>query len=307
MCRRVLSDVQKMEYIAAVQCLQRLPGVSNLPGARTRFDDFQALHVRLAEQVHLVGQFLPWHRRLLNMYETALGKECGFQGTTPYWDWSRDIDSGVPLAESPMFDAVSGFGGNGVDIANYAGQFGNLSLLSNAGWVAPGAGGGCVPDGPFAAYNLSVGPGTNITNHCLQRAFNDNTRGFLSGARVTNVLGQTTFEAFRIELEGAPVTTSMRLHDAGHNSVGGEMADNYSSPGDPIFYLHHAFLDKLWWDWVGMNFSFRLDEMSGRSTRDPPYVNVTLNFELDMLMLAPTVTIREVMDIRNPLLCYIYQ
>ncbi|KAJ7719100.1 tyrosinase, partial [Mycena maculata] len=319
---RVLSNPQKLEYITAVQCLQRLPGISNLVGAKTRFDDFQGLHVTLSEEVHLVGQFLPWHRRMLNMFEIALRQECGYQGSIPYWDWSRDVDSDIPLAKSPVFDSVYGFGGNGVDVPNYAGQFGNLSLLSSAGWIAPGSGGGCVPDGPFAAYNLSVGPGTNVTNHCLQRAFNDNIRGYLSSARVAEVARQTTFEAFRIELEGAPVTETMRLHDGGHNAVGGEMADRYSSPGgqyarlkvfqstdtllDPIFYLHHAFLDKLWWQWVGMNLPSRIEDMSGRSTVDPPYVDVTLDFELNMMMLAPRVTIREVMDIRNDLLCYTY-
>ncbi|KAJ7041051.1 tyrosinase [Mycena alexandri] len=307
MCRRVLSNVQKLDYITAVQCLQRLPTISHFGGAKTRFDDFQAVHVAFAEEVHLVGQFLPWHRRLLNLFETALRDECGFEGALPYWDWRQDVDSGIPLVKSPVFDSVYGFGGNGADIPNYAGQFGNLSAMAGAGWVAPGAGGGCVMDGPFASYNLSVGPGTNITNHCLQRAFNDNIRSFLSSVQVAQVARQTTFEAFRVELEGAPVTTTMRLHDAGHNAVGGEMADRYSSPGDPIFYLHHTFLDKLWWQWVGMNFSSRLEDVSGRSNVDAPDVNVTLDFELGMEMLAPTVTIREVMDIRNDLLCYVYE
>ncbi|KAJ6504088.1 tyrosinase, partial [Mycena vitilis] len=305
---RALTNVQKSDYIIAVQCLQRLPSTtSNLRGAMTRFDDFQAIHVVLSEAVHLVGQFLPWHRRLLNLFETALREECGFQGALPYWDWSQDVDSGIPLVQSPVFDAVYGFGGNGADIPNYTGQFGNLSIMASAGWVAPGAGGGCVTDGPFAAYNLSVGPGTNTTNHCLQRAFNDNIRGFLSGARVAEVIQQTTFEAFRTQLEGAPVTATMRLHDAGHNAVGGEMADRFSSPGDPIFYLHHAFLDKLWWQWVGMNFSSRVTEISGRLTADPPYSNVTLDSELGMMEFAPTVTVKEVMDIRNDLLCYMYE
>ncbi|KAJ7768197.1 hypothetical protein B0H16DRAFT_1365740, partial [Mycena metata] len=303
---RVLSNAQKLDYITAVQCLQRLPTISHFGGAQTRFDDFQAVHVALAVDVHLVGQFLPWHRRLLNLFETALRDECGFEGALPYWDWRPDADSGIPLVKSPVFDSVYGFGGNGADVPNYAGQFGNLSAMASAGWVAPGAGGGCVIDGPFASYNLSVGPGTNVTNHCLQRAFNDNIRGFLSSAQVAEVARQTTFEAFRVELEGAPVTATMRLHDAGHNAVGGEMADRYSSPGDPIFYLHHTFLDKLWWQWVGMNFSSRLEDVSGRSTVDAPYVSVTLDFELGMEMLAPTVTIREVMDIRNDLLCYMY-
>jgi tyrosinase len=75
---------------------------------------------------------------------------------------------------------------------------------------------------------------------------------------------------------------------------------------DPIFYLHHAFLDKLWWQWEMVDPMKRLGDMSGRSTVDPPHVNVALDFELKMMKLAPTVTIREVMDIRNELLCYAY-
>jgi tyrosinase len=58
---------------------------------------------------------------------------------------------------------------------------------------------------------------------------------------------------------------------------------------------------------VGLNFSARIEAMSGRSTAGPPYIDVTLEFELDMMMIAPTVTIREVMDIRNDLLCYMYE
>ena len=35
-------------------------------------------------------------------------------------------------------------------------------------------------------------------------------------------------------------------HGAVHNWVGGIMADIPISPTDPVFYLHHAFLDCLW-------------------------------------------------------------
>jgi tyrosinase len=135
---------------------------------------------------------------------------------------------------------VYGFGGNGLDVPEYAGQFGNLSILASVGWVPPEGGGGCVVDGPFASYNLSLGPGTEVTNHCLQRALNDELREYISGTRVADVARQETFEAFRIELEGAPVTDSMRLHDGGHNAVGGEMADRYSSPGGKWAILRHA-------------------------------------------------------------------
>jgi len=32
-----------------------------------------------------------------------------------------------------------------------------------------------------------------------------------------------------------------------------QMVDPVASPGDPIFYLHHTWLDKLWWDWQTLN------------------------------------------------------
>lgn len=37
-------------------------------------------------------------------------------------------------------------------------------------------------------------------------------------------------------------------HDRGHNFIGGTMGGS-TSPRDPIFYLHHGFIDKLWQDW----------------------------------------------------------
>lgn len=37
-------------------------------------------------------------------------------------------------------------------------------------------------------------------------------------------------------------------HDQGHNFIGGTMG-TASSPRDPIFFLHHNFVDKLWQDW----------------------------------------------------------
>ena len=37
-------------------------------------------------------------------------------------------------------------------------------------------------------------------------------------------------------------------HDRGHNFIGGTMGGS-SSPRDPIFFLHHNFVDKLWQEW----------------------------------------------------------
>ncbi|KAJ7098253.1 tyrosinase [Mycena epipterygia] len=300
---RDLRDDKKSQYIKAVKCLQALPAQGLIKAAQTRFDDFQALHINLTDEIHLVGQFLPWHRRFLNVFEETLRNECGFTGSVPYWDWSRDVDVFNSIDKSPVFDPVNGFGGNGIDIPGYAGPFNNLTNLP--GWV-PGTGGGCVTTGPFASYNLSLGPGTIPTNHCLTRAFNNEYAWALSSASVANITQQPTFETFRVQLEGQPITPTMKIHDGGHFAVGAEMLDTYSSPGDPVFYLHHANLDRIWWNWQQMDLPNRLFDVSGRSSVDPPFVNITLGFELKMLNLAPLVPIRDIMDPRTQPLCYAY-
>lgn len=98
-------------------------------------------------------------------------------------------------------------------------------------WV-PGTGGGCVTDGPFASYNLTLGPGTLVTNHCLQRALNDNFSPYLSSSLMNSTLGLTPFESFRTVLEGIrSIPGAFGMHGGGHFGVGGEMASVYSSPG----------------------------------------------------------------------------
>lgn len=45
---------------------------------------------------------------------------------------------------------------------------------------------------------------------------------------------------------------------------GGEMFNPYSSPGDPLFYLHHAWLDKVWWRWQEGDLVERTKDITGR-------------------------------------------
>lgn len=53
--RRDLSDEEKKDYIDAVKCLQSRPAQNPaIPVARTRFDEFHAQHIQIAEQVHYV-------------------------------------------------------------------------------------------------------------------------------------------------------------------------------------------------------------------------------------------------------------
>ena len=134
------------------------------------------------------------------------------------------------FVSSPVFDPIHGLGGNGQNIPNYQGQFGNLSNFP--GWSSETTtGGGCLVNGPFASYNLSLGPGPILNNpRCIQRAFSSAFFDKMSNAAVENATSQPTFERFRIELEGWPVTPTARPHDGVHVAVGGDMSDSYSSP-----------------------------------------------------------------------------
>ena len=50
-----MSKKSRKEYISAVQCLMKKPPIypkSEVPGARSHFDDFSALHIQKAPFVH---------------------------------------------------------------------------------------------------------------------------------------------------------------------------------------------------------------------------------------------------------------
>lgn len=92
------------------------------------------------------------------------------------------------------------------------------------------------------------------------------------------------------------------------------MGDLYVSPSDPIFYMHHANLDRVWWSWQAFNLSARLTDISG-----PIYIldysnaeggNVTLAYPISLGVSAPNVTISDVMDISggcgDGIMCYTY-
>lgn len=53
-------------------------------------------------QVHFTGFFLPWHRYFVKHFENSLRDKCGYNGTTPYWDWTLGTFSSTFLKFSPF-------------------------------------------------------------------------------------------------------------------------------------------------------------------------------------------------------------
>ncbi len=61
-------------------------------------------------------------------------------------------------------------------------------------------------------------------------------------------------------LEGTP-------HNTVHGFVGGVMG-GFQSPLDPIFWMHHNMIERVWWDWNGVR--------GNANTSDPAWTNLSL-------------------------------
>lgn len=75
---------------------------------------------------------------------------------------------------------------------------------------------------------------------------------------------------------------------------------------DPLFYLHHTQLDRLWWHWQQRDPEKRTDTYGGHAHRHSIEM-ASLTDEIKMGALAPPVRVQEVMGTENDLLCYTYK
>jgi tyrosinase len=115
-------------------------------------------------------------------------------------------------------------------------------------------------------------------------------------------------QTFQDELQGRFPDGHMGLHSGGHHTIGGDAGDLYSSPNDPVFFLHHAMVDRIWWMWQALH-PFEANKVFGTITlrNIPPSRNGTVDDILDMVNLGvPPVKIKEVMSTLSDPLCYIY-
>jgi tyrosinase len=82
----------------------------------------------------------------------------------------------------------------------------------------------------------------DIADWGITRGSTFNGNSLASAAQLNTLLAETAFDNFQSTLEAAP------FHNRLHNLVGGTMVTS-ASPADPIFWLHHGFIDKIWADW----------------------------------------------------------
>jgi tyrosinase len=178
----------------------------------TAYDtNFTLVHRDNTPVAHQVPAFLPWHRRFLRDYEAAL-RAIDPAISLPYWNWAAD---NTRLNASAIW-AADAFGGDGVEDGD-AGMH-CLRRIWSRGISVPLRAGqpAYVPDEAEVAGNITE---------------------FASGA---------AFDAFHKWLEPH--------HGTIHQGVGGfspdlngDMTAVENSPNEPVFWLHHAFVDRLWW------------------------------------------------------------
>ena len=156
-----LENHTRLEYIQAIKCLHTLPSKidpAKAPGARSRFDDFEATHIINTKLTHATGLFFAWHRWFVHLFETALREECGYSGYQPYWDWARWVD--LPTESNPLYDGLAtSLSGNGKYIPGRNGTLQPFPVAEPnppALYIPPGTGGGYIYQGPLVNWTLHL-------------------------------------------------------------------------------------------------------------------------------------------------------
>jgi len=159
---------------------------------------------------HLTDAFLPWHRQYLLMMEDALRSTSPEANCIAIPFWDWTKDAASPL-KSPVFTE---------------------EYYGGTGFATPGNPKKCVQSGPFS--NKILG------NDCLQRDLNA-AGYFATREEILNVVASNdNFREFSRALE--------LFHDTVHRFIGGTMTlDN--SADEPLFFVHHSFIDMIWAAW----------------------------------------------------------
>ncbi|KAI9598752.1 hypothetical protein BDF19DRAFT_382355, partial [Syncephalis fuscata] len=206
--RRELRDLSSEEWRIFVDAVKQLMNDKK----PSPYDNLAKQHIEHQSECHGTPIFLPWHRAFLKTFELELqSKVPGC--VVPYWDWSADSQS--PHNSEVLSEKYLGGNGSGKD--------------------------NCVGDSPFRDYV----PGTVDDGYpkCISRQYNNNGKinSFSSPEALANIVKNIeSFDDFSNAIEGSP-------HGNVHNGLGYGFS-SMSSPNDPTFFLHHAHVDKIWYD-----------------------------------------------------------
>jgi tyrosinase len=194
---------------------------------------------------HRGPAFLPWHREFLMQFENNL-RTIEPTAFIPYWDWTADAKLADPTSASIWADDF--MGGNGLESDEWRVQTGPFAHRTG-NWAVPSLPEDGLP-GPGLKRQFGQILPTLPTEEDLQLAAGEVFYDTPNYERSPFTIG------FRNRLEGWVTqrgdsrvkTPGSQLHNRVHLWIGGNMAP-MTSPNDPVFFLHHCFIDKVWADW----------------------------------------------------------
>jgi len=202
--------------------------------AMNRFTPNDASNPWLRNAAHGGPSFGPWHRLFLLVFEFEMRRvlqDDDFR--IPYWNWG--VDALAPF-DSALWE-LEVMGGDGDPVTT----------------------------GPFRAGNGfdvrltddSSGNSFMFVNRPLRRNMGALTRSLSTNTTIRNLIrndplwstwpwdNSPSTGGFRRELE-------MPLHNTIHRFVGGDMMTS-TSPNDPVFWLHHSNIDRIWSAWQDLH------------------------------------------------------
>jgi tyrosinase len=223
----------------------------------------------LRNRAHGGPVFLPWHRLFLLRLEQDLQRVTGDPNLgLPYWNWAAD---GTRSAAAQRTATIWG-----------------------PTYLGPST--GEVLSGPLAALRVRLvgfgGQLWSVPPRPLTRAAGTDIATLPTPTDVTWALGaagdsdydksqwDAVTNSFRNRLEGwldPSGAGDPQLHNRVHVWVGGDMAPG-TSPNDPVFYLNHCNVDRLWETWMARR--GRVYRPTGSDADAPP------GHRLDDVMMA---------------------
>lgn len=194
------------------------------------WDLLVAVHIVFGSEAHNGAYFLPWHRFFLLYLENHIRANHFPNFALPYWDWSH-TDSNDP-SQSAVWGADM-LGGSAFEA-----DATNITQAVGFGSGAP------IPNGPFRGTSAHY-----LDSHPVRRGFNSTRPGSMRPLVNSSVLSELIHRKLTTNWTWGMFSDAVETaHNRVHADIGGDMLITRTSPNDPVFYVHHAFVDSVWWE-----------------------------------------------------------
>ncbi|KAJ3209034.1 hypothetical protein HDU83_000127 [Entophlyctis luteolus] len=249
-------------------------------------------HARASPWAHGSAEFYPYHRAMVWKFEQAM-QTAGWSGGVVYWDWPAVYNSwwNSDLVSSSYLGSCVSVGTNNCV---------NSGVFSSSAYSV------AVLDSDVTAY--ADGMHATSATQCLQRCATQSA--VTNPSDINTRYSATTYAAFRGDAADGNDDES-GFHASGHETFGGtqcqsDMANASISPNDPLFWMHHVFVDKVWWRWQSRCESFKFDYEGPLTANDPIDLAGTDTATMTEDVDTWGVTVGELLDTEGSLLCYTY-